>query len=137
MRRTAGVLVATVLGIAACGGGGGGGETTTVVERTVTAPPPPETETPSGAREEEAGSSEVQPEADSGSASDEVPDVVGDRLDVAESELDELRLPYEEIGGGSFGVVDVTAWVVCETRPGPGETADGTVKLIVARPGAC
>jgi hypothetical protein len=125
MRRTAGVLVATVLGIAACGGGGG--ETTTVVERTVTAPPPPE----------EAGSSEVQPEADSGSASDEVPDVVGDRLDVAESELDDLRLPYEEIGGGSLGVVDVTAWVVCETRPGPGETADGTVKLIVARPGAC
>lgn len=118
-----------VFALGACGGG----ETTTVVERTVTAPSP-EAEAPRDTGEPEA---EEQREAESGGTSEKVPDVEGERLDVAESELDDLKIPYEEIGGGALGVVDVTAWVVCETRPGPGKSANGTVKLIVARPGEC
>jgi hypothetical protein len=73
----------------------------------------------------------------SGGGSDEaIPDLVGERLDVAESELEDLGIAYEEIGGGTFGAIDESAWEVCKTRPAAGEPAQ-VVKLIVDRPGEC
>ena len=52
------------------------------------------------------------------------------------SRMDELHIAYQEIGGGMFGIVVRSNWVVCETSPEPGVTAQG-VKLIVDRPGSC
>lgn len=67
----------------------------------------------------------------------EVPKVKGARLDVAEDLLDEKRLRHKEIGGGALGVVDRSAWEVCETRPKAETRTKATVKLIVERPGEC
>lgn len=61
-----------------------------------------------------------------------VPDVRYERLDVAEERLDRLGLGYEEIGGGAFGVVVRSEWVVCRQEPAPGRKAS-TVRLIVDR----
>jgi hypothetical protein len=98
------------------------------MEKTVTEPPANE-----GGAASEAG-------GDGGGASsrggDKVPDLVGERLDVAEDELDELGISYEEVGGGTFGIVVRSNWEVCETRPKAGATAN-RVKLIVDRPGNC
>lgn len=66
-----------------------------------------------------------------------VPKLKGERLDVAEDLLNEKGLRYKEIGGGSFGVVDTSAWEVCETRPKAGKRTKATVRLIVDRPGQC
>ncbi|HEV8603171.1 MAG TPA: PASTA domain-containing protein [Gaiellaceae bacterium] len=68
------------------------------------------------------GGSEVKP----------VPDVAGERLDVAQDELDDLGLGYEVIGGGVFGVVVRSHWQVCEQHPGPGGRAK-SVHLVIAR----
>jgi hypothetical protein len=76
-------------------------------------------------------------QSQSGGGSDQaIPDLVGERLDVAESDLDDLGIAYEEIGGGTFGIIDRSAWEVCETRPPAGQPAQ-VVKLIVDRPGEC
>jgi PASTA domain len=61
-----------------------------------------------------------------------VPDVRGQRLDVAEARLDARGLQWEEIGGGVFGVVVRSNWYVDEQVPRPGAKAT-TVRLIVAR----
>jgi PASTA domain len=87
-----------------------------------------------------AGGSDTSEDA-SGQASDveangALPDLVGERLDVAESTLDDLGIAYEEIGGGTFGVVDASNWTVCAQDPGPGAAAT-SVELVVARPGEC
>lgn len=66
-----------------------------------------------------------------------VPRLKGERLDVAEDLLDEKGLKYKEVGGGSLGVVDTSAWEVCETRPKAGKRTKATVKLVVDRPGEC
>jgi beta-lactam-binding protein with PASTA domain len=62
-----------------------------------------------------------------------VPNVVGERLDVATSELEDQGFGVEPIGGGTFGIVDESNWTVCETRPAAGETGDGDVRVIVDR----
>jgi beta-lactam-binding protein with PASTA domain len=72
----------------------------------------------------------------SGGAEKTIPGLAGERLDVAESKLDDLHIAYQEIGGGLFGIVVRSNWVVCETSPGAGATAE-SVKLIVDRPGNC
>ena len=66
-------------------------------------------------------------------------DLVGERLDVAEDELRSVGLRYSEVGGGAFGIVNPSAWVVCRTKPNSGATlAEGRhVKLIVDREGGC
>jgi beta-lactam-binding protein with PASTA domain len=65
-----------------------------------------------------------------------VPNVRGDRLDVAETRLDDLGLEYEELGGGAFGIVTASRWEVCDQTPRPGE--QGTrVRLVVDRIGTC
>ena len=52
-----------------------------------------------------------------------MPDVVGQQLDLAKSDID--RAGYskdvEIIGGGLFGVLDDSNWVVCEQEPAAGE----------------
>ena len=61
-----------------------------------------------------------------------VPDVTGKRLDVAEDTLDALGLRYRTAGGGLFGIVVRSRWVVCEQVPRPRALAT-TVVLTVAR----
>jgi hypothetical protein len=120
-------LLGFVLAIPGCGGG-----TKTVIEKTVTEPA---TESGAGGGGS-ASSSDGGGSASSSGSSEEVPDLVGERLDVAEEELDGLGINYDEIGGGTFGIVVRSNWEVCETNPGAGESAD-SVKLIVDRPGNC
>ena len=61
-----------------------------------------------------------------------VPDVRGERLDVAQERLDALDLRYETVGGGAFGVVVRSHWTVCRQEPKPGVVAR-SVRLIVDR----
>jgi beta-lactam-binding protein with PASTA domain len=61
-----------------------------------------------------------------------VPDVAGERLDVAQEELDDVGVGSEVIGGGTFGVVVRSHWRVCEQHPSPGRVAK-SVELVVAR----
>jgi hypothetical protein len=66
-------------------------------------------------------------------AGSEVPDVVGERLDLAAAHIEDAGLEYEEIGGGTFGVIDTSAWTVCDQKPEPGTMTDQPVRLIVDR----
>jgi hypothetical protein len=61
-----------------------------------------------------------------------VPDVTGERLDVAENRLDDVGLRYDTIGGGDFGILVRSHWVVCDQEPEPG-TRDTRVELYVER----
>jgi hypothetical protein len=61
-----------------------------------------------------------------------VPDVRGQRLDVAEARLDARGLQWEEVGGGVFGVVVRSHWYVEDQIPQPGKRAT-TVRLVVER----
>jgi hypothetical protein len=62
----------------------------------------------------------------------EVPDVTGQRLDVAEDALDAAGLRYGTVGGGIFGIVVRSNWVVCRQLPAPRRVAT-SVTLYVAR----
>jgi hypothetical protein len=62
-----------------------------------------------------------------------LPDVVGQRLDVAELHLDDLHIRYREVGGGTFGIVVASNWTVCEQEPAAGASNPGRVNLIVDR----
>lgn len=68
----------------------------------------------------------------SGSSSAAVPNVVGERLDVAEGQVKDAGLQYAEVGGGTFGIVVKSNWTVCSTDPASGSTAS-KVRLIVDR----
>ena len=61
-----------------------------------------------------------------------VPDLRGDRLDIAEARLEARGLDWEELGGGTFGVVVRSHWYVCDQLPRHGKKAH-TVRLIVDR----
>lgn len=61
-----------------------------------------------------------------------VPRVVGADLDKAESTLDRAGLDHDTEGGGLFGIVERSNWVVCEQRPAAGAKAT-SVTLIVER----
>jgi len=61
-----------------------------------------------------------------------VPDVRGQRLDLAEDRLLLRGLDYEEIGGGNLGIVIRSHWWVCDQTPPPGRLGT-TVKLVVER----
>jgi hypothetical protein len=63
-----------------------------------------------------------------------VPNVRGERLDLAEARLDARGLRWEEVGGGVFGVIVRSNWYVDEQIPAPGKRAT-TVRLIVVRCG--
>ena len=68
-----------------------------------------------------------------GGDASEVPDVVGQRLDVARSDVEDAGYDVEVLGGGLFGVVVEANWYVCEQRPVPGTTGSGSVTLVVDR----
>jgi beta-lactam-binding protein with PASTA domain len=61
-----------------------------------------------------------------------VPDLRGERLDVAEGRLEARGLDWEEIGGGTLGIVVRSNWYVCSQEPAPGKKAT-TVRLVVER----
>lgn len=61
------------------------------------------------------------------------PAVVGKRLDVAESAVKDAGLDYQEIGGGAFGIIIKSNWIVCEQEPQAGTKNPSKVKLIVDR----
>src|SRR4051794_19287175 len=61
-----------------------------------------------------------------------VPDVRGQRLDLAEERLQARGLDFEEVGGGTFGVVARDGWPVCAQVPRAGRRSR-TVRLVVAR----
>jgi beta-lactam-binding protein with PASTA domain len=61
-----------------------------------------------------------------------VPDLRGQRLDLAEDRLEARGLDWEEIGGGSLGIVIRSHWRVCDQEPMPGRLGR-TVKLVVDR----
>lgn len=65
-----------------------------------------------------------------------VPDVTGKRLDVAEDTLDAAGLRYRTVGGGAFGVIVRSRWIVCEQSPPPATVA-ASVTLTVARSYDC
>lgn len=65
-----------------------------------------------------------------GGSANRVPDVEGDRLDVAQQRLDEAGLDYELIGGAPRR--NRSSWRVCDQRPAPGKRAE-SVELQVAR----
>jgi len=62
-----------------------------------------------------------------------VPDVTGERLDLAQRHLNDAGFKYEAIGGGTFGIVVESNWTVCSTEPAAGASSAETVKLIVDR----
>lgn len=64
-----------------------------------------------------------------------MPDVVGERLDVAKSDLSAAGVSednVEVVGGGALGVVDESNWIVCEQAPSPGAEAND-VRVIIDR----
>ena len=61
-----------------------------------------------------------------------VPDVTGERLDAAEDALDAAGLRYRTVGGGTFGIVIRSRWIVCRQSPAPKRVAR-SVTLFVAR----
>jgi serine/threonine protein kinase len=69
----------------------------------------------------------------------EVPNLVGEPLDVAEQELHDLGLRSSRVGGGLFGVLVPAEWEVCDTSPRANSTAPpgSTVRLLIDRPEVC
>ena len=63
-----------------------------------------------------------------------MPDVVGLQLDVAKSDIKGAGFggDVEIVGGGLFGVVDDSNWVVCDQRPAQGEPVSDP-RLVVDR----
>lgn len=79
----------------------------------------------------ESSPSEVDPVA-----SEAMPVLVGQRLDVAISDLTSLGFSkgdIEVVGGGALGIVDESRWEVCEQRPDAGSSTRSGVRLIVDR----
>jgi hypothetical protein len=68
-----------------------------------------------------------------------VPALSGKRLDVAEMMLGQRGLRWREVGGGMFGILVKSNWVVCMTMPGRGARVGSyaRVSLVVDRPGNC
>jgi beta-lactam-binding protein with PASTA domain len=68
-----------------------------------------------------------------------VPNVIGEPLDIAESELQDAGFETERYGGGFFGVLVPSDWDVCDMSPTPGERAKRgtTVSLLIDRPDVC
>lgn len=83
---------------------------------------------------ERSGTASTAPsDAATASRDTSVPNVVGERLDLAEEHLKERRLRYREIGGGTFGIIVRSNWTVCQQEPAPGSQTTARVNLIVDR----
>jgi hypothetical protein len=59
-----------------------------------------------------------------------VPNLRGERLDFAEARLEARGLEWEEVGGGTFGVIVRSHWYVRDQIPAPGKKA-AKVRLFV------
>jgi hypothetical protein len=72
-------------------------------------------------------------------SANKVPVLAGKRLDVAEILLQQRGLRWREVGGGFFGILVKSNWVVCSTLPRRGSTvgAHARITLIVDRRGYC
>lgn len=64
-----------------------------------------------------------------------MPDVVGQQLDVALSDIERAGFTddVEVIGGGTFGVVDESNWQVCDQLPSAGQALTAAPRLTVDR----
>jgi len=63
-----------------------------------------------------------------------MPDVIGTQLDLAKSNIERAGFgdDVEIVGGGFFGIVDESNWVVCEQEPAAGEIVSNP-RLVVDR----
>lgn len=68
-----------------------------------------------------------------GEAEEPVPDVVGMKLDAARDDVEDAGFTVEVLGGGTFGAVNESAWVVCEQEPAGGAAGAAEVELTVDR----
>lgn len=66
-------------------------------------------------------------------SSEPVPDVIGMELDRARDDVEDAGFSVETFGGGTFGPIDESAWVVCEQDPQGGATEPSEVELTVDR----
>lgn len=64
-----------------------------------------------------------------------MPNVTGERLDVAKSDIKNAGFDdkVKVVGGGLFGVVVDSNWVVCAQTPAAGQSLTGTPRLTVGR----
>ena len=64
-----------------------------------------------------------------------MPDVVGKRLDVAISDVKRAGFndDVEVLGGGTFGIVDESNWLVCSQEPADGTTISTAPRITVDR----
>lgn len=64
-----------------------------------------------------------------------MPDVVGEQLDVALSDIEGAGFEEEVdiAGGGTFGVIDESNWTVCEQSPAAGRSITAAPELTVDR----
>jgi|tagenome__1003787_1003787.scaffolds.fasta_scaffold20651921_2 hypothetical protein len=131
MKKAAIALALLTAGVVAgCGGSGG---TTTVIEKQAAVQPTVTVQQQAPAADESSATKDVSASGGSSSrAQRSVPDLVGQRLDVAEDKLDQLGLNYKEVGGGTFGIVVRSNWTVCQTEPASGGQA-ARIRLIVDR----
>lgn len=128
-----GVLVAALALLAAACGSSSSGPAAAVrtTQTTVTLPPASSTTSPPTA--DAAVTTAPPPPAPATTTPPAaVPsDLVGERLDVAEYELKNDGISYTEVGGGAFGIIVKSNWIVCQTQPAGGQPVSGSVALIV------
>jgi beta-lactam-binding protein with PASTA domain len=64
-----------------------------------------------------------------------MPDVVGKRLDIAISDVERAGFTddVEVLGGGTFGIVDESNWLVCSQEPADGTTISTAPRITVDR----
>jgi beta-lactam-binding protein with PASTA domain len=64
-----------------------------------------------------------------------MPEIVGERLDVALSDIERAGFDeeVEVLGGGTFGVLDESNWTVCSQEPVSGEEITSAPRITVDR----
>lgn len=64
-----------------------------------------------------------------------MPDVVGKQLDIAISDVERAGFDeeVEVLGGGAFGIVDESNWIVCSQEPADGATISAAPRITVDR----
>ncbi|PCE15577.1 hypothetical protein AUC47_11855 [Microbacterium sp. SZ1] len=64
-----------------------------------------------------------------------MPDVIGSTLEKAKSDIERAGFSsdVEVLGGGMFGILDDSAWMVCEQLPDAGDAISGEPRLTVDR----
>jgi hypothetical protein len=67
------------------------------------------------------------------------PNVVGQRLDLAEGKLRGLGISFKAVGGGGkvLPIAITKRWMVCRTMPSAGTQIQGPVALVVNYVGKC